>query len=1415
MGLGRRPDMSPMTTGARFWGLSGTRKLRSLAMDRTDTISGRFDAIVRRYADLPAVEGERITMSYRELDEASRRLAERLGEEGVGTGSFVPMLMRRSPAFVVGVLGVLRCGGAYAPIDPESPLSRREAMLNPLRARVCLADPDIDAGPGLVSVDPADAIGHGRGAVRLAESDSRSGPDAPAYVMYTSGSTGEPKGVVVPQRAVLRLVVDADFATMTPGQRWGVLSAVAFDASTLEVWGALLNGGCCVVQESPYPALDELARFIRNRRIACTWLTASLFNAMVDSHCDSMAGMSQLFTGGERESVRHMRSFKERCPGVTLIHGYGPTENTTFSLCRTITAEEVLRDRVPIGRPIRGSTARIVEPGAEADEPPAPLEQGELLVGGKGLALGYLGRDDLTAEKFVYDAEGVRWYRTGDLVRRLPCGEIEFLGRIDRQVKIRGHRIEPDEVETALASCKGVRHAAVLVRGETAEDRHLVGVYVPEDGVGESQIRARLAELLPRTMIPERFVVVEELPRGLTGKIDRKALEARLDASANHTSERHGASGAPPLTTTEALLIDLVRGRLPLAGPIGRRSAFGALGGHSLAAMRLCADVYDALGVRLAPVDVLRLQDIDQIAAHIDDLRSGEPTAEDPSPASQSDEVGDIQRRVLLESERDPTGRAMLVHQAWIARPGIEASRLQSIWSELIGRHEALRTAFSFESEGVYPVHFDPGDAVWFCDHGGLDSDPASPDLPQAVIGTIAQRIGPDEMPLRLHHWRMDDGSSLIVAAFHHAAIDEWSLELIEADFASMLDGNEPANANQYAVYAALERSWLDHDAAAEVAEQLAKTGPAKGSLPVSGPQPGVVHEFGDNPDEIGRVIELFAKQRGVSPAAAMLGLFGDALQSLYGDPGRWVMTPLSKRVRPELQSLVGCCLDMRIIDCAAGTDDRCASGSIQRQIRDAQGESVLPVERVIAAVRNLNPEAVGHATRFGFTYRVIDDAPKRAGSHTLTPITVPQLAARFGIALHVERRSTDTRMWLEASASSTKREDLETIASSMLCALGLSAGATTATQTIVPPGATTPTTPAPQPASVHAADHHHPRTVEVLASLWTDALGTTPDAIPDFYASGGSSLKAMQLGASIHDRTGLKLHVGEFLREPSFDGLLRWVREDHERPYSNFRRTAAPAGATPTATGDEVMLAFPGSSGRAIDLHPFWTAYSERVGAVERMLGFDLVTIAHELSTASEPERIRRAFFDRAVEVAMAEAQGRPIRVMGYSLGGVLALGVADELVRRGFEVRRLVLLDGYTPAFLVRSWRTVPAKVNARLRHTLRPNSPTNSAPAPQPQGLADKALPANRELWRHIHRAFANWTVPTIDAPTVLVRSDPAQRRVRPLLHHKTNGLGPRLRGPVSAVGVEVGHLQMLTTEAAAIAKAAADAEADLSP
>jgi amino acid adenylation domain-containing protein len=491
------------------------------------SIPGLFATLAERYADKAAqishAAGSWSRIDYSTLLERARRVSGALKTAGLEPGDAVVLPSRRTPNLCAHLLGILWAGGHYVFVDPTYPPEHQTFLATDCGARLGLADGDdapLEVPVQWLQVDwPTQSPDPGEPVANA---------DLPAYIVFTSGSTGTPKGVVVPHRAVVRLVRDTDYIDFSPDQVFLQLSALSFDASTLELWGPLLNGGTCVLHPEEWGTNAAAIRdSIELHGVTTLWITSSLFNALISEHPETVRSVRQLLTGGEALSVAHIRRGLELLPDTQLFNGYGPTENTTFTtvyrIPRILPADT---KRIPIGLPINGTQCEIFNDKLEPETD--PRKTGELIAFGEGVALGYLNRPELTAERFidVRCADGVvrRGYRTGDLVFRNEDGSYEFVARNDKQLKIDGHRIEPGEIELYLNQLPGIVEARVVVRVGPSGQKRLAAYVVGKDSLDRSGLRRQLGRHFPAYMVPHFLVPMQALPKNQNGKLD----EARL-----------------------------------------------------------------------------------------------------------------------------------------------------------------------------------------------------------------------------------------------------------------------------------------------------------------------------------------------------------------------------------------------------------------------------------------------------------------------------------------------------------------------------------------------------------------------------------------------------------------------------------------------------------------------------------------------------------------------------------------------------------------------------------------------------------------------------------------------------------------------------------------------------------------------
>jgi len=589
---------------------------------RNKTVVQLFEQIVSAQPDSVAVVFGKQRLTYHELNARANRLAHRLRHMGVREEIMVGCCIDRSLELIVALVAILKAGGAYVPLDPLYPKERFDLMLEDTNPKVILTQKSFTStvfkgiGTSLLCVDDLDdALSSGDDSNPV----SIGGPESLAYVMYTSGSTGRPKGVMIENRAIIRLVRNTNYCSFGPEEVFILFAPVAFDASTFEIWGPLLNGGRLVVMPPRATSLDELGRVLRENGVTTLFLTTAFFNLMVGQRLEDLIPVRQLFTGGEFVSPRHFRLVHEQLPNCVLYHVYGPTENTTFSTFYQVPKDQASFVSIPIGRPISNARVYILDENLR----PVPAgESGEIYTAGDGVARGYLNNASETAEKFLPDPFAAkpneRMYRTGDLARWTEDGNVEFLGRIDNQVKILGHRIEPGEIETVLTMHQGVKHVSVVAQTDENGTKRLIAYYAcsSEGGPAPRELRQFLQGKLPQYMVPSLFVALESLPLSTNGKVDRSALPAAAFGADSSSAEA-------PTNAIDQTVLDLWR-RVLRVERVGLDDNFFDIGGDSLLLVAVHSNLQKLLNIEIPVTDLFEYTTVRTLGKHLRDDTTAE-----------------------------------------------------------------------------------------------------------------------------------------------------------------------------------------------------------------------------------------------------------------------------------------------------------------------------------------------------------------------------------------------------------------------------------------------------------------------------------------------------------------------------------------------------------------------------------------------------------------------------------------------------------------------------------------------------------------------------------------------------------------------------------------------------------------------
>ena len=785
---------------------------------RGRSLHALFEEQARRTPEAPAVTCQGQTLVYAKLDRRATALALRLRKHGVGPESVVGLMAGRSAEMVVGLLGILKAGGAYLPLDSSYPVERLRWMVEDAGAEVVVtAGREDDLWDNGIAVVGLEEISQEGGA--LAEMPVS--PGSLAYVIYTSGSTGRPKGVMVEHAQVVNYVwgIRARLG-LTPGASYAMVQPLTFDSSVTMLYPALLTGGCLhILTHDQATDATALIDYFTRHRIDALKITPSHLAALQAAAGSEAAGLLPcrwLVIGGEVSRRTWAEALQAMAPDCAVFNHYGPTETTCGVLTYPVREMDGSDSAatLPIGRPLPNTRVYLLD----EHQQPVPLgTTGELYIGGEGVARGYLHRPTLTAERFLADPfeKGGRLYRTGDRGRFRRDGSVEFLGRLDDQVKVRGYRIEPGEIEAALSSHAGVQTCAVVVRENVASEPQLVAYAVPADGRPPSPgaLRRFLGERLPPQMVPSAVVLLGELPRTPHGKLDRRALP-----EPPRTSEVNEYPFDPPQTSVERSIAETWSEVLSLER-VGRHDNFFALGGTSLQAIRIAARLRERLGVAVPLSTLLEAPTVEALARIVS--RPGGASSRQELPTRTHRRTAPLslaQQRLWTLHQMQPESPFYNVVNGFRLHGPLDQAALQRAFGTLIKRHEALRTRFRNAGDGPEQA-VEPSQpvSVRFVDLSEVAPQEQKERLSKKIRAAVQQPFNLEkDLMLRALLVRLSPEEHVLVMVVHHIAVDGWATDVLLRElstlYASFAAGETPMLPEpgvRYLDFGVWHRAWL------------------------------------------------------------------------------------------------------------------------------------------------------------------------------------------------------------------------------------------------------------------------------------------------------------------------------------------------------------------------------------------------------------------------------------------------------------------------------------------------------------------------------------------------------------------------------------------------------------------------------
>jgi len=878
------------------------------------TIHRLFEENAENFPDIPAVSFGENTITYRELNQKADHVAAYLKTLGEGQNRIVGVMIPPSIEMIIGITGILKAGGAYLPIDIDHPSSRKQFFINDSYIKWVLVHREDHTLKEVGTINVMDALfpQPNPNDKTFPQGVDTTVPNDLAYIMYTSGSSGLPKAIMVEHKNVVRLVKNNTFINYDSIDRLLQAGPLAFDASTFEIWGALLNECELFLSERSMLLSSDIFKSLLIRYdIDTILLTPSLCNQMVEMDIRLFSSLRNLVVGGDVLSPYHINQLKEKFNKLTIINAYGPTENAVIST--TFQIDKRFNQSIPIGKPISNSFAYILDRFDRLTSVGVP---GELCVGGDGVSRGYLNNVELTHHKYFPDpfSPGGRIYRTGDMARYLPDGNIDFLGRRDRQVKIRGFRIEPEEIEKELLKLDEVSDAAVVVKkkanniNEPGEkgDQYIAAYFVLKSELSNKEIREKLQERLPHYLIPAVFVPLAKLPYTISGKIDRNAL---LELNLPGLEE----TGQLPQSEMEASLLSLWADVLGLEHQqISTSDDFFELGGHSLKAAVLASKINKEMGFKVELVNIFENPTIEKMAVFIYNAEREKFIPIEPIEKKEYYPMSSAQKRIYFLQQMEPD--RITYNMPYILQLGekLNVESLEKAFKQMISRHESLRTSFfSIGEDPVQRIH-DAREISFNIEHYDADIDSSIPALIRHFLRCFDLSGAP---LLRVGLIHLSKNKTILMVDMHHIISDGTSMTIFVRELIDFYKGKvlHPLTI-QYKDYSQWQRSERNQESLKKQEAfwiELFKDDISTLQLPTDYPRPAVQSfeggrvEFSLTPEET-----IFIKKCALNEGATLfmvnLSIFNIFLSKLSGQEDIIVGAPVANRLHIDIRSVIG-----------------------------------------------------------------------------------------------------------------------------------------------------------------------------------------------------------------------------------------------------------------------------------------------------------------------------------------------------------------------------------------------------------------------------------------------------------------------------------------------------------------------------